>query len=223
VGRDRRAVAAPGKTAVEMFQAAADGEIKALWIVCTNPAQSLPDQAMVRRALQRCRVRRAAGRLRAHRHRAHADLLLPASSWGEKDGTVTNSERRISRVRARRAAARAGARRLADRGRRGAAAGARCRRAACAPGRSHAVPVRQRRVGVERAPRDHARRDLDITGLSWAALDTPAAVALPEGAPRDAPACTTDGRFATPDGRARFVAPAWRPVAERATRASPSR
>ena len=43
----------PGKTAVEMFQAAADGEIKALWIACTNPAQSMPDQATVKRALQR--------------------------------------------------------------------------------------------------------------------------------------------------------------------------
>jgi assimilatory nitrate reductase catalytic subunit len=83
----------PGKTAVEMFQAAADGEIKALWIACTNPAQSLPDQAMVRRALERCRVRGAAGSLRHHRHRAYADLLLPATTWGEKDGTVTNSER----------------------------------------------------------------------------------------------------------------------------------
>ena len=46
--------AKPGKTAVEMFQAAADGEIRALWIACTNPAQSMPDQATVRRALQRC-------------------------------------------------------------------------------------------------------------------------------------------------------------------------
>ncbi len=45
--------ARPGKTAVEMFQAAADGEIKALWIACTNPAQSMPDQATVRRALER--------------------------------------------------------------------------------------------------------------------------------------------------------------------------
>ena len=46
----------PGKTAVEMFQAAADGEIKALWIACTNPAQSMPDQATVRRALERAEL-----------------------------------------------------------------------------------------------------------------------------------------------------------------------
>jgi assimilatory nitrate reductase catalytic subunit len=46
----------PGKSAVEMFQAAADGEIKALWIACTNPAQSMPDQATVRRALERAEL-----------------------------------------------------------------------------------------------------------------------------------------------------------------------
>jgi assimilatory nitrate reductase catalytic subunit len=90
----------PGKTAVEMFQAAADGEIKALWIACTNPAQSMPDQATVRRALERCEfvVVQEAFASTATCH--FADLLLPATTWGEKEGTVTNSERRISRVRA---------------------------------------------------------------------------------------------------------------------------
>ncbi|MDD2882080.1 MAG: molybdopterin-dependent oxidoreductase [Rhodoferax sp.] len=90
----------PGKTAVEMFQAAADGEIKALWIACTNPAQSMPDQATVRRALQRAEfvvVQEAFATTATCRF---ADLLLPATTWGEKEGTVTNSERRISRVRA---------------------------------------------------------------------------------------------------------------------------
>lgn len=90
----------PGKTAVEMFQAAADGEIKALWIACTNPAQSMPDQATVRRALERAEyvvVQEAFATTATCRY---ADLLLPATTWGEKEGTVTNSERRISRVRA---------------------------------------------------------------------------------------------------------------------------
>ncbi|MDG4870118.1 molybdopterin-dependent oxidoreductase, partial [Guyparkeria sp. 1SP6A2] len=87
-------------TAVEMFEAAARGEIKALWIVCTNPAQSLPDQARVREALARCElviVQEAFAHTATARF---ADYLLPAATWGEKDGTVTNSERRISRVRA---------------------------------------------------------------------------------------------------------------------------
>ena len=91
--------AQPGKTAVEMFQAAADGEIKALWIACTNPAQSLPDQATVRRALERAELVIVQEAFAWTATCAYADLLLPATTWGEKDGTVTNSERRISRVR----------------------------------------------------------------------------------------------------------------------------
>ncbi|MFY7941529.1 MAG: molybdopterin-dependent oxidoreductase, partial [Burkholderiaceae bacterium] len=90
--------AKPGKTAVEMFEAAAEGEIKALWIACTNPAQSLPDQTLVRKALQRCEfvVLQEAFTTATS---PYAHLQLPATSWGEKQGTVTNSERRISRVR----------------------------------------------------------------------------------------------------------------------------
>jgi assimilatory nitrate reductase catalytic subunit len=92
--------ATPGKAALEMFEAAADGQIKALWIACTNPAQSLPDQALVRRALQRCEFVVVQDAFADTATAAFADLLLPAAAWGEKYGTVTNSERRISRVRA---------------------------------------------------------------------------------------------------------------------------
>jgi assimilatory nitrate reductase catalytic subunit len=91
--------AAPGKTAIEMFEAVADGQIKALWIACTNPAQSMPDVTAVHRALEKAEfvvVQEAFSTTATCRY---ADLLLPASTWGEKDGTVTNSERRISRVR----------------------------------------------------------------------------------------------------------------------------
>ena len=82
-----------------MFQAAADGEIKALWIACTNPAQSMPDQATVRRALERAEFVVVQEAFATTATCDYADLLLPATTWGEKDGTVTNSERRISRVR----------------------------------------------------------------------------------------------------------------------------
>ena len=91
--------AQPGLTAVEMFEAAARGELKALWIACTNPAQSLPDQATVRRALERAEFVVVQEAFATTATCAYADLLLPATTWGEKDGTVTNSERRISRVR----------------------------------------------------------------------------------------------------------------------------
>ncbi|MBU0829951.1 MAG: molybdopterin-dependent oxidoreductase, partial [Gammaproteobacteria bacterium] len=72
----------PGKTAVEMFQAAADGEIKALWIACTNPAQSMPDQATVRRALERAEFVVVQEAFATAATCAYADLLLPATTWG---------------------------------------------------------------------------------------------------------------------------------------------
>ncbi|MDE2504440.1 MAG: molybdopterin-dependent oxidoreductase, partial [Burkholderiales bacterium] len=96
----RELPARPGLTAVELFEAAAAGRIRALWIACTNPAQSMPDQHLVRRALERCEFVVVQEAYATTATAAYADLLLPAASWGEKEGTVTNSERRISRVRA---------------------------------------------------------------------------------------------------------------------------
>ena len=90
----------PGKTAVEMFEAMRKGEIKAVWIACTNPAQSLPAQSQVRAALERAELVVLQEAFSGTETAPYADVLLPAASWGEKDGTVTNSERRISRVRA---------------------------------------------------------------------------------------------------------------------------
>ena len=88
----------PGLTAVEMFQAAADGQIKALWIACTNPAQSMPNQKTIRRALERAELVIVQEAFATSETCELADVLLPASTWGEKTGTVTNSERCISRV-----------------------------------------------------------------------------------------------------------------------------
>ncbi|HEX9625951.1 MAG TPA: molybdopterin-dependent oxidoreductase [Acidiferrobacterales bacterium] len=90
----------PGLKAVELFRAVERGEIKALWIMATNPAVSLPDAGQVRRALARCELLVVSDCVRHTDTSAHAQVLLPALAWGEKDGTVTNSERRISRQRA---------------------------------------------------------------------------------------------------------------------------
>ena len=85
-----------------MFEAIERGEIKALWVMATNPAVSLPRAGAVRDALEQARALRCFGerRCRTTRVNAGAHILLPAAAWGEKDGTVTNSERRISRQRA---------------------------------------------------------------------------------------------------------------------------
>ena len=202
----------PGKTAVEMFQAAADGEIRALWIACTNPAQSMPDQATVRRALERCEFVVVQEAFATTATCDYADLLLPATTWGEKEGTVTNSERRISRVRA----------------------------AVPAPGETRhdwaiamqfakrleqLLPVRADKSlfpydtpeAIWNEHRESTRgRDLDITGLSYARLDDqgPQQWPLPEGETVGQARLYEDGVFPTPDGRARFADTVYRPVAE---------
>ncbi|MFD2263822.1 molybdopterin-dependent oxidoreductase [Lacibacterium aquatile] len=90
----------PGLKAVDLFTAAADGKIQALWIMATNPMVSLPDADVVRRALERCPFVIVSDIVADSDTARRAHLLLPAAGWGEKDGTVTNSERRISRQRA---------------------------------------------------------------------------------------------------------------------------
>lgn len=89
----------PGLKAVDMFRAIADGKIKAVWIMGTNPAVSLPDADRVRDALMSCELVVVSDCVRHTDTTACADILLPALAWGEKDGTVTNSERCISRQR----------------------------------------------------------------------------------------------------------------------------
>ncbi len=90
----------PGLKAVDLFHAVERGDVRALWIMATNPVVSLPDANQVRRALQRCELVVVSDCVRRTDTTAYADVLLPAAAWGEKSGTVTNSERRISRQRA---------------------------------------------------------------------------------------------------------------------------
>ena len=90
----------PGLKAVELFQAINEGRIKAVWIIATNPVDSLPDANTARVALSKCPYV-VVSDVTANTDTAEfAHVLLPATAWGEKDGTVTNSERRISRQRA---------------------------------------------------------------------------------------------------------------------------
>lgn len=90
-----------GLKAVPMFEAIARGEIKALWVMGTNPAVSLPDADVARAALGKLELFVVSENVRSNDTvNAGAHVLLPAQAWGEKSGTVTNSERRISRQRA---------------------------------------------------------------------------------------------------------------------------
>jgi assimilatory nitrate reductase catalytic subunit len=206
----------PGKTAVEMFQAAADGEIKALWIACTNPAQSMPDQATVRRALQRAELVVVQEAFSTTATCEYADILLPATTWGEKTGTVTNSERRISRVRPA-IAKPAGTRHdwsiavdFAHRLER-----------ELRPGQPTLFPYSRadEAAGVEQIWNEHREstrgRDLDITGMSYALLDqAPLQWPMADGEPQGKLRLYEDGIFPTPDGKARFANVAYQPLAE---------
>jgi len=91
--------ATPGLRAVDMFGAVADGRIKAIWIMATNPVVSMPEADAVRDALAACPFVVVSDVERQTDMAEMAHVLLPAAAWGEKDGTVTNSERRISRQR----------------------------------------------------------------------------------------------------------------------------
>jgi assimilatory nitrate reductase catalytic subunit len=89
----------PGLKAVDMFRAVREGRIKAIWIMATNPAVSMPDANLVREALADCPFVVVSDCIASTDTAVYAHVRLPAAGWGEKDGTVTNSERRISRQR----------------------------------------------------------------------------------------------------------------------------
>jgi len=206
-----RMAIAPGHKAVDMFEAVAAGKVRALWIMATNPAVTLPDADRFRAAMARCDLVVVSDCTHTDTTRL-AHVLLPAATWGEKDGTVTNSERRISRQRP----------------------------FLPAPGEARPdwwiITQVARRMGFaaqfpyERPAdvfREHARLsgfenggsrafdigalgDLDDVGYDCLRpVQWPVSPAAPAGTPR----LFTSGRFCTPSGRARLIATAARPPA----------
>lgn len=202
--------ATPGKTAVELFEAINNGQIKAVWIACTNPVHSMPNQSLIEQALQKAELVVVQEAFSNTDTVPYADVLLPATTWAEKEGTVTNSERRISHVRAAIAApgearhdwaiATDFAQRLAQRLNKPASL--------FAYDNPEAVFNEHRQTT--------AGRDLDITGLSYALLDEkgPQQWPLPAGQLIGRARLYEDGVFATDDGRARFHIASFVPVAE---------
>jgi assimilatory nitrate reductase catalytic subunit len=200
----------PGKTAVEMFEAIRAGEIKIVWIACTNPAQSLPDQKLVREALKKAELVIVQEAFKTTATVAYADVLLPATTWSEKEGTVTNSERRITRfkpVLPKPAETRhdwkivtAFARRLEG-----------------LMGKGESIFPYQTVEEIWNEHRESTRgRDLDITGLSYEILEGqgPQQWPYPEGAVTGRARLYEDGIFPTASGRASFVNIQYQPVAE---------
>ena len=216
----------PGLPALDMFDAVLDGRVKALWIAATNPAQSLPDQNRVRAALEKAELVIVQEAFAGTETLAYADIVLPAATWPEKEGTVTNSERRISRVRA--AVPPPGdaqpdwrlacgmAQRLAGH---------------IAPEKSVLFDYAdESEVFAEHALTTRGR-DLDYSGLDYRILEqhgpqqwpfpADSVAAPPDTAGTSSPHVTpasrrlyANGMFPTPAGRARFVDVGYVPVAE---------
>nr|WP_245851361.1 nitrate reductase [Pseudomonas segetis] len=193
----------PGLSAIELFEQVRSGKVKALWIACTNPAQSLPDQTRVHQALASCPFVVVQEAFFTTETCAYADLLLPASSWGEKDGCVTNSERRVSHVRS---AIAAPAEAKAD------------WQIACEFARKLETLIRPGLPSLFNFTRPEQLfdeykaltqgRDLDLSGLSYAILDQhgPQQWPFPKGAQQGTARLYQDHVFATANGRAQFQA-----------------
>ncbi|MCR5887320.1 molybdopterin-dependent oxidoreductase [Hymenobacter sp. J193] len=185
----------PGYTATEMFEALADGRLKAIWIVCTNPLTSLPNVRQAEAALANARFVVVQDISNKPETLAYADVILPAAAWAEKEGTMTNSERRISYLP----------------------------RVVAAPG--EALPDSEiicrfaRKMGfpgfdfptTEAIYHEHTRltagTTLDISGLTYEVLHQRGSVQWPYRASAAAPDTArlfTDHRFYTPSGRARI-------------------
>lgn len=193
-----RVASEPGLKAVDLFAAMGRGEIKAVWIMATNPVDSMPEADAVRAALKACPFVVVSDMNRHTDTMELAHVRLPAAGWGEKDGTVTNSERRISRQRpflplpgeARPDwwIVKEVARRLGH-----------------GEAFSYFGPAQifAEHVALSAFENDGAR-DFDLSGLADADYETMAPVQWPV---RTKPAARMfgDGKYFTPDGKARFL------------------
>lgn len=206
--------AEPGTTAVEMFEALRNGSIKAVWIACTNPAQSMPDLNGVHDALRKAELVVVQDAYHDTETTEFADVLLPATTWGEKEGSVTNSERRITHVRP----------------------------AISEPGEARhdwqIVTEFAHRLGrllqgkpnaaklfpytlAEHVFNEHREttrgRDLDITGLSYKLLDEqgPQQWPFPQGVSTGSARLYANGKFEKPGGKAQFANTIYKATAEK--------
>jgi len=204
----------PGLKAVDMFRAVGDGRIKALWIIHTNPAVSMPEADAVRDAIAACPFTVVSDITDRTDTARLADVLLPATAWAEKDGTVTNSDRTISRQR----------------------------KVLPVPGQARPdwdiLAEVGRRMGYGTAFdyaneaeifREHAAlsgiagqfgRDFDISELSGLAntdYDDFAPQRWPISATRRGGRFFSDGQFFHADGKARMIPVSWKPPAAKAS------
>lgn len=186
----------PGLKAVDLFRACASGAIEVLWILGTNPVVSMPEADKVAEALARVPLVIVSDMFATTDTARRAHVLLPALGWGEKSGTVTNSERRVSRQRAflpAPGAARPDWWALAEVGRR---LGHAAQFAYETPGEIFREHARLSAVAAGKG------RDFDLSALIDADYDAMPPAQWPVGG---AARFFGEGGFLTPDGRGRMV------------------
>ena len=200
----------------DIIDAAFDGRIRALWIIATNPIVSFPNLARLQQALERLDFLVVQDGFHPTPTSELAHLVLPAAIWGEKEGTYTNSERRVSKVN----------------------------RAVDPPGEARAdfdifldiaaaLGVRDELFRGWSRPRDafeewkrvSAGRLCDYSGMTYEAIEATSGIQWPFPAGATGPEASrrlyTDGRFRTGDGRARLIPVAWEPFPDQPSRSFP--
>jgi assimilatory nitrate reductase catalytic subunit len=199
----------------DIVEGTVGGKIRALWIIATNPLVSFPNQSVLRQGLSNLEFLVVQDGYHPTPTTELADLVLPAAIWGEKEGTYTNSERRVSKVN----------------------------KAVDPPGEARPdfeiflsvaerLGCREELFPCWTSPRDAFEewrrvsrgRLCDYSGISYELLARSGAVQwpLPEGAePAPASRLYADGRFQTDDGRARLICTDWDPFPEQPNREYP--
>jgi ferredoxin-nitrate reductase len=186
----------PGRSALEIFEGLARGEVRAVWIIATNPAASMPDLDLVEKALRQADLVVVQDAYHPTETTRFADVLLPAAQWPEKDGVMTNSERRLTRLP-----------KLVEPPGEAWPDSVILTRFAWEMGWKEAfAAVSAEEIFAEFAALT-AGTPCDYSGVTHARLDREGPLQWPVPA-ADHPGTTrlyADGRFPTPDGRARFL------------------
>lgn len=190
-----RVASTPGLTAVELFQALADGRVKSVWILCTNPMVSMPNVGLVTAAMKRAELVIVNDIYHPTETTQQAHVLLPAAQWAERDGTLTNSERCISYVEQA----------VPPPGEAVPDWEILCRFAKTF-GVGEAFAFASTEAIYEEYKRFTTGRDLDITGVTYERLRHGSMQwPCPSAHHRSTMRRYTNGRFAHADGKARFI------------------
>ncbi len=194
-----------GLTALELFDAIYRGDIKAIWIICTNPVVSLPNGSRFEEALNRAELVIVQDIYSPTDTALFADVILPAAGFGEKEGTMTNSERRISYMAK---AVNPPGEALPD--------WKILTAFAHKMGFARYFPYREAEDVFEEYKRLTRGRDMDITGITYQRLqmEGPIQWPCPDEKHPGTPRLYTEGRFNTENGKARLIPVGFIPPAE---------